>query len=187
MHSERTPNCIFSGVNYTSTLTLAWGSFMIRFPSVRAVIEEGKALPHTFQFLRTQFTIFWDIIYGYFSSGDSPSPFRLGSGKAWNSSEGGEENLPIRSTAGSGSLHILGPRTLPTPAEGPQHWGCAITKLSCSWPGAWTVGLLSGFSFFFFLPMRRTCWALVLLGATASSLLSGDGRRAQLPVPVPCL
>lgn len=62
MHSKLIPNCIFSGINYMSTLTLAWGSFIICFPFMEAIIEEEKTLPHTFQFLTTQFTIFGDII-----------------------------------------------------------------------------------------------------------------------------
>jgi hypothetical protein len=56
------PNWIFSGVNYMLTLTLAWGRFIICFPFMKAIIEEEKTLPGTFQFLNTQFTIFWDII-----------------------------------------------------------------------------------------------------------------------------
>lgn len=62
MHSKLIPNCIFFGVNYMSTLTLARGSFVTCFPFMKAIIEEEKTLPCTFQFLNTQFTIFWDII-----------------------------------------------------------------------------------------------------------------------------
>lgn len=62
MNSKLMLNGIFSGVNYMSTLTLAWGSFIICFPFMKAIIEEEKTLPCTFQFLNTQFTIFWDII-----------------------------------------------------------------------------------------------------------------------------
>lgn len=62
MHSKLIPSRIFSGVNCMSTLTLAWGRFVICFSFMKAIIEEEKTLPCTFQFLNTQFSTFWDII-----------------------------------------------------------------------------------------------------------------------------
>ena len=56
VHSKLTPNCIFSGESYMSTLTLAWGSVIICFPFMKAVIEGEQALPRTFQFLNPQFS-----------------------------------------------------------------------------------------------------------------------------------
>ena len=74
MHSKSTTNCIFSGVNYMSTLTLAWGSVIICFPSMKAVIEGGKTLPHTFQFLNTQFS---GILFKFILVLESRHPGRM--------------------------------------------------------------------------------------------------------------